>query len=372
MVGRRMSHLFALISLSIGSRHGLAQAPAGTMRLAPANASLREEFSVITGARELKDGRVVVTDPREGRIVVADLGAGTVVQISRKGEGPGEYPRALPVRPVGGDSSVLIDSPRRWLVFDGARIVATLPPDAPAVAATKGLVRGVDAQGFVYSADFVAGGKQIGDSTALLRVSRATGHVDTIVRLAALVAKQASAANKDGFFEFSIPAIGTAEEAVPFPDGRLAVVRVNPYRVDWRTMDGRWIRGAALPFVAVAMDEQEKRAYMARVAAASGKPASPPESITGWPTTVPPYQSPTTLFAAPDGRVLVPRMPSSAHPETRYDVVNRRGTLDGQLVLPANERIVGFGTTSVYVAATDDDGIQRLRRSPWPPLPTGR
>jgi hypothetical protein len=30
------------------------------------------------------------------------------------------------------------------------------------------------------------------------------------------------------------------------------------------------------------------------------------------------------------------------------------------------ERIVGFGMTSDYVAVTDDDGIQLLRRHPWP------
>ena len=57
---------------------------------------------------------------------------------------------------------------------------------------------------------------------------------------------------------------------------------------------------------------------------------------------------------------------SADHPETRYDIVNRRGVLDGQLTMPSNERIVSIGATSVYVAVIDDDGIQRLRRHPWP------
>jgi hypothetical protein len=104
---------------------------------------------------------------------------------------------------------------------------------------------------------------------------------------------------------------------------------------------------------------------MERLAAASGRKASPPDSSPDWPATLPPYRSPVALLAAPDGRVVVPRLASADHPETRYDVVNRRGLLDGQLILRPNERIVGFGAATVYVAVSDDDGIQRLQRHPW-------
>ena len=345
---------------------GAQQVP--RIELAPANASLTEEFSNLTWARELKDGRVIVSDSRDGRIVVADLRAGKVEQISRRGQGPGEYPTARPVWRISGDSSVLVDSPRRWLLFDGARIVATLAPDAPGVATTKGIARGVDEIGNVYSSEFLPGGNRpIGDSTALMRVKRSNGQADTVTRLNALVPRRTSSANKDGFWEFSLPIAAMADEAVPFADGWVAVVRSEPYRVEWRSADGKWTRGAALPFTAIRMDEKEKRAFMARLAAPTGKAPSPPDSIPDWPATVPVYRSPVQLLAAADGRVLIPRLATADNPESRYDVVNRRGTLDGQLVLPANERIVGFGASSVYLAVTDDEGIQRLRRHPWPP-----
>jgi hypothetical protein len=120
------------------------------------------------------------------------------------------------------------------------------------------------------------------------------------------------------------------------------------------------------------MDEKEKRAFMARLAAPSRKAPSPPDSIPEWPAIVPAYRSPIQLLAASDGRVLIPRLATADNPETRYDVVNRRGTLDAQLVLAPNERIVGFGRSSVYLAVTDDDGIQRLRRHPWPPRRASR
>ena len=341
--------------------------------LPPATASLVEEFSFVISARELKDGRVIVSDSRDGRVVVADLKAGKVEQISRRGQGPGEYPTARPVWRINGDSSVLVDSPRRWLMFDGARIVATLAPDAPGVATTKGIPRGVDEVGHVYSSEFLPGGNRpIGDSTALMRVRRSNGQADTITRLNALVPRRTSSANKDGYFEFSLPIATMADEALPFPDGWVAVVRSEPYRVEWRSADGKWTRGAPLPFTAIRMDDKEKRAFMVRLAVPTGKAPSPPDSIPDWPAMVPVYRSPVQLFAATDGRLLIPRLATADNPETRYDVVNRRGVLDAQLVLAANERIVGFGPSSVYLAVTDDDGIQRLRRHPWPPRPASR
>jgi len=67
-----------------------------------------------------------------------------------------------------------------------------------------------------------------------------------------------------------------------------------------------------------------------------------------------------------ESRIAVRRMPTASAPETRYDLVDRRGALDGQLALKQNERVLGFGGRSVYVVATDDDGVERLRRHPWP------
>ena len=347
----------------------VAQQPA-RLTLAAATASLSEEFSSLAWARELRDGRVLITDSRDGRVVVADLRAGAVEQVGRRGQGPNEYPRAVPVWSVGGDSSIMMLSPQRWLMLEGATIVTTLAPDAPGVAAIRGIARGTDERGHVYSADFVpAGNKPIGDSTALIRVARATGKVDTLARLKALVPKRTSSADKNGFFSFSLPTLEAADEAVPFADGWLAVVRTSPYRVEWRSPDGRWTNGAPLPFTAVRVDDKEKRAHMERLASASGKAPSPPDSVGDWPATLPPYRSPVLLLASPDGRLLVPRLATADRPETRYDVVNRRGALEGVLVLATNQRIVGFGAGAAYVSVTDDDGIQRLRRHPWPPVP---
>jgi hypothetical protein len=70
----------------------------------------------------------------------------------------------------------------------------------------------------------------------------------------------------------------------------------------------RWIAGASLPFTAIRVDDKEKRAHMARLAAVSGKTPSPPDSIGDWPATLPPYRSPVVLLASLDGRLLSPRL----------------------------------------------------------------
>jgi hypothetical protein len=357
----------ALLALGLGPVSVAAQ-QRPRLTLAAANAKLSEEFSNLTWVRELRDRRVIISDSRDGRVVVADLASGAVEQIGRRGNGPNEYTRVQPVWSIGGDSSVLMNSPQRWLLFSGASIVATLPPDAPGVSSIRGIARGADERGNVYSAEFVrSGDRPIGDSTALLRIARGTGKVDTLARLKALVPRRTSAADKNGYFSFSLPTLEAADEAVPFADGWVAIVRTDPYRVQWRSPDGKWVNGAQLPFSAIRIDDREKRAHMARLASPTGKAPSPPDSIADWPATLPPYRSPVMLLAAPDSRLLVPRLPSAQRAETHYDIVNRRGALDGELVLPPNERIVGFGAATVYVSVTDDDGIQRLRRHPWPP-----
>jgi hypothetical protein len=147
-----------------------------------------------------------------------------------------------------------------------------------------------------------------------------------------------------------------SEAARLFADGWTAIVRVDPYRVDWRAPDGRWTLGRALPLRAVKLSSAEKANYLTR------RPGL--RNATDWPDDVPPFEDPSTLLAAPDGMLLVRRLPTLAEPGTRYDVIDRAGNRRTQIVLAANEHILGFGANSLYVIETDDDGIQRLRRHP--------
>jgi len=149
------------------------------------------------------------------------------------------------------------------------------------------------------------------------------------------------------------------------PDGWIAIARVDPYRVDWIAPGGKRLIGALLPFARIRLDDHEKRAYLQRGASASGRSARAPEAVLDWPEILPPFQQ-RELLAGPDGRLWIHRTPSAASTDERYDIVGRRGTLEGRLTTDTHTRVFGLGREAVFTIGTDDDGIQHLRRHPLP------
>ncbi|HEX7024354.1 MAG TPA: hypothetical protein VF187_06015 [Gemmatimonadales bacterium] len=344
------------------------------VRLGAATGRLEAEFTSISSVRELHDGRVILSDPRDRGLVLVDFRTGRVEAIGRKGQGPGEYGLAGPVRATRGDSSIMFDlTSRRWLMLDGPRIVATLSADVPAVAATQGLATGADSLGFVITvrsprmpAGVIVYGKR--DSTNVVRINRATGAETIIARTRqspSRIETDQDARGRILSMRVRRPPLVVGEEALLFPDGWLAVARLEPYRVDWRTPRGQWRQGKALPVPVVRLDAREKRAYMERIAGAANQPPKSPDTVTDWPEEIAPFQ-PGSLLGADDGRLILFRQRTADHPESRYDIVDRQGRLQGLLTLPENERIVGFGRGTVYTALAEEDGIQRLVRYAWP------
>jgi hypothetical protein len=350
----------------------LGQAPAET-RLRPPTVRLDQEFTRIVGLRELGDGRVLVADAGEKRLVVIDFAKSLVAQIGREGNGPGEYAQVALLASLGPDSTLMPDaSNRRWLVLHNDRIVRTIAPEHPAITGSRGAVRSTDEQGrgMTTTAPPIRGGGQAmgkSDSVAVLLVTLSSGATDTVARLRTApltVWTELDNAGKVTRAGLTYPPFSVGEESLLFPDGWLAVARLDPYRVDWRTPGGRWISGAPLPFTGRLVDARERKAYLARRASTSGRAAAVPPDDS-WPATIPPFQ-PFPLIAVPDGSLLILRTPTADHPGHQYDRIDRRGRLIARVELPATERLVAIGARGAYVLATDDDGIQRLQRHPWP------
>jgi hypothetical protein len=160
--------------------------------------------------------------------------------------------------------------------------------------------------------------------------------------------------------------LAVAEQVVLFPDGWVAVARLDPYRVDWITGDGRVIRGAPLPEKRVRIDDNVKRWVLDDIARQTGRPPAKPENMpSDWPATIPPFLT-NTLLASPDGTLWVRRAATEPAAPTRYDVLDRQGHLVRRVALGLDERVAGFGPSVVYSVAADDNGIQRLRRHAVP------
>lgn len=289
--------------------------------LPPATASVAAEFSELTTIRELADERVPLFDRKEERLVVVDLTNGSVRDIGGRGRGPGEYESLVRLLALGGDSTLAVDL-SRWLILHGDSVVVTLPPDTPAIQAVWLWPLGADGVGHVLSSRL---GRR-GDPAQVSLVDRASGRSQPVARLRSGVrrATPRTITAPDGrpAMEISRIPLDAQEHAELFADGWLAVGRLEPYRVDWRAPDGRWIHGAPLPFRAVPMTDREKRAYAERNSWAT--------RATDWPEVLPPFdRTPPSLLTAPDGLLLIRRLPTADQPDTRYDVVDRRGVLLG-------------------------------------------
>jgi hypothetical protein len=368
---RTLSCVVALVLLSSGSDAQTVQ----SLSLQPSNGRLAEEFEALSSIRELGDGRLLLTDRRQQRLVLANLTTGQVSAIGRRGQGPGEYGSPPQVFQLRADSSLLVArTQRRWLLLDGASIVATLPPDGAALRETRGVVIGTDTLGWILTTrtppqqpGVTVTGK--GDSLALLLVERATGRADTIARLRRMPSRSTLSVDAKGReTAASYDVIGimeTEEVATIFPDGAVAVARLDPFRIDWRLSNGTWVRGDSIGIIPVRLDARQKQWYM-RVAAGN-EPPKAPETVSGWPDVFPPFfPSALTLVPATDGRLLIRRPRDADHQGTRYLVVDRRGQPSGEITLAANQTILGFGRSHVFVTSTDNDGVQTIQRHPWP------
>ena len=370
------------------SKPGYAQPALAKLR--PPTATLDEAFTQVAGLRELADGRVIVTDAPEVRVVVADFATRRVEPIGRQGRGPGEFVRPGGLYAFGDDRTLLADNGAvRWLILSGTRIVETVPPDDPAVTATFAGTRYADSHGTVagWAVDKPVPGIQdagVHDSGTVVFVDRRTGRIDTVAKVVRTPQRffaWTDPSTGETSFRAAAAAFATSEDFLLFNDGWLAVVRLNPYRVDWRDPRGSWTHGAPLPVPAIRVTDREKAFYVERFARAANAPFVVSPSVpadlraailgaarrrwTEFPDFVPPIQGMSSL-PAPEGRVVIPRTPTAAWPDPTYDVVDRDGKLVARLQLARGERIVGFGKTSVYVAARDADDLEQLRRHPWP------
>lgn len=362
---RRTRHALGVGFSAIAVTVATLQEPRAIV-LRPPDATLSEPFTQLHSIRELADQRVLISDnSSETRLVIADLRRNTVRTLGHQGSGPGEYRLAGRLFALTHDSTLFVDAAqgRRLLLLAGDSIVRTLPPDDPAVAA--GDVFGADTAGHVLGLHLAGSDRLSGDFSRIRNVavlaSRRGVRPDTIMRLRSY--DQHVSYNRTRTFSRHRMLNGSAEEQVQlFPDGWISIVRVEPYRVEWREPGGTIRRGPDLPWEAPRSDAPERRAFDERYRRRYPERSSAPD--LPWADRLAPIRAGS--LGTPEGHLLIARSQWSRVPDTQYDLVDRGGRLTGRLAMPDSERVVGFGPRTIYIAVTDGDGFQRLRRHPWP------
>lgn len=327
--------------------------PSGPLK--PANGVVKAPFQNVTSMHEYLDGKVIMVDAMTQQLLVGDFESGKFTRV--------DGVPAMPIYELPGDTLVVSGTDMRWVFIDGTTPIGQLDRTNPVLQLVGSRIAGADVQGHFLGVDGRTPGH--GDSEDVVLVDRVSGVADTVTRVwmppaPPMVMRGAPVPPMP-----ARPVYTQYEVAQLSRDGWVAVLRREPYRVDWRTPDGKWILGKPIAYQPVKLNDREKQAYM--VIRARGNTPKPITSITNWPETIPPWTwwilSPIHSF---DGKLLVLRTPSADHPEPLYDVINRNGELERQVTLPLGEFILGFGAKSVYVAVKRKDGLQDVERHPWP------
>lgn len=395
-------------------------AQVATRTLAKPEVEFAEPFSAVASIRELRDGRVLVADTRDKIVQLVDLKAGKASKVGREGSGPGEY--GLPMALVGlpGDTSVIFDplNSRYLTVLPDGKPGATfrLEDGAPApkaadasepvsagAAGGRGMVmagggrggmtmmmapRTVDAQGRFYfegsPISFGPNGPVASDSAPVMRYDRKTYKYDTLtfVQLPKGGA-QVSSSSGGGRSNMTVRIGGRtpfpARDAwAALPNGSIVVVRVSDYHLELISPSKQVTRGPAIAYTPVKVGEAEKQEYRDSQKSAQGMgimrsvdngrtttsaaPIPPAEEPSEWPAVKPAFTQ-NGVYVTPAGEIWVARSRAAKDEIPKYDVFSSAGKLTGQVVLPKNTRVIGFGNGgAIYTLRSDEDDLLYLQR----------
>jgi hypothetical protein len=370
-----------LILLHLAVAGALAPSHAGVqmvLSLGPATGRVDPETKSIFSIRELKDGRVLLADLTGRSLLVVDFAKGTALTAARKGRGPGEFQAPGPLCPAGADTTLMRDwdYDALYLIVRTTIVKSTVSDRLDELQSLYGRVTCSDRNGtalFVREQAPPPGDKVYDkrDSSTVLRFDFRVRRADSLARLLIGPKRTKVVVDEKGNItseQMLFPFFSASESVVLFSDGWLAIARLDPYRVDWLSPTGQWTYGKPLGESKIPFDESQKRVALEWYGEQFGMEA-PAASRYTWPDIMPPFTSwvpGRPALPSPDGRLLIWRTISAGHLETKYDVIDRRGRREAQLVLAPNERIVGFGTRNAYIVVTDSNGRQFLERHAWP------
>ncbi len=352
-----------------------ANAQAG-VRLRPSDARSSESFNHITGVRELSDGTVLVVDARDARVASVHFDRGVTRTIGRKGSGPGEYRAPARIFALAKDSSLLTEHGSRWFLMAGDSIVSALRGDDPVMTgAFARMALGADVFGGVLALSPSTSGRKTPspfDSISLVRIARTDGAAQTLAMLRPLMTRGSDAGvESQSAGPGSAPAkryvlpLNGPDHVVGFCDGWTAVVRRDPFGVEWIDDGGSSVvKTAAQRLRTFTRDDQAPLLHWLSVHT-GWPPTNDVNQVATWPSHAPRIVGDADgTVALANGMLLVHQPSTSASPRNVAQVYTRSGSLHTTLTLPAPYRVVGSGRSGVYIAVRQDDGTERLQRHP--------
>ncbi len=357
------------IALTLQATEPAPRSPAGTTIKTAA------PLTYISGVVELPGGRLLISDHQTPRLVLLTPSTGALAPVGSAGANAGQF-----VRPGGFYG---IAGKALWMIDRGVKRAVAVSADGALGPSHSVLPRGttgsssadydteqVDQQGLVYSLHRDMRAQLQGDTAAplidLVRLDPATQQMTTITRLRQRITR--TSPGGDGMTYSRAVHGSSADGWGVAADGRVAVVRAAPYRVDWYSAAGTETRGAEYPVDVLPMTEADKQAAAERAgtgasvgmstARGSGAPSRPPMLFAD---TKAPFD-PERIMVSASGRVVVPRSTPHGSAFAVFDVFDGRGRRVDRIQLPPTARVVGFGPASIYVREDAGDDVVVLKR----------
>lgn len=349
--------------------------------LGPANSRIERGFSRITGAAELRDGRLMIADPTELAVFVLDFARGTVDQLGRAGPGPDEYERPFGVLRAPGDTLVVASPGGRFLRIDPAGGIAgpvrfNLGPGTGGMS----IPRAIDAAGgYYWESDGVTRDPQRGfRRNRMPTIKRWHPGRDSAI-VVATFADHAADMTEKRFHPYA-----ERDAWVVAPDGRVGVIVAADYHLRW-IRDGHILsEGRPIPFERIAVGRTEREAYReqrARMPTGGARFTGPPGNAGEreaarrqaaeaypddmFPSFLPPFEE-GGAWLSPGGEIWVARSRAANDAVPLIDVLDAAGARRGSLRLPAGRRVLALDRNGIYLVHTDDDGLQWVERYTWP------
>lgn len=347
-------------------------------------ATLDEPFTAISGFVEMPGNKAVVLDVQESRLLMVNFASGDVSPIGRRGGGPGEWQQPLSLLRGSGNQAILGDpglSKLHLVGQDGKISGAILPPtDDPREMIGMTMSRGSDARGRVYyqaMPGFEGGG--IPDSANILRYDPATKTSQLIGTIPTGLTGSASGSSGEMRVMMRTLPLAATDTWAALPDGRVAIVRANPYRVDIVSGPGQVQRGAPVNYAPIKVGTAERDLYRAQRASqrpvmvsigggGGARPTPPTQGASAipdeeFPAVMPPFTGRDAVQVTPEGEIWVLRTRAAADRTPTYDIFSNTGQLMGKATLKPNSMVVGFGAGVVYVARQDpEDDLRYLEK----------
>jgi hypothetical protein len=168
-------------------------------------------------------------------------------------------------------------------------------------------------------------------------------------------------------------------------DGTVAIVRWNPYRVEWHLPGGGRTSSQPLETAAEPVTQADRiarvRAFLERAPMSGRGPGgglgqAPPPSEAEVLSMVETNEfadrhapfDPATIRLAPEGALWVGVTPSTRMPAT-FDVFARGGDRTVRVTLPPGRTLLAVGARHLYAVARDELDLETLERYPRPEQP---